>query len=136
MAYEASPNARFLVRVDNPAVPTGGEYRVDIGLLTFPAGSAGTVVTYVVNKTYTSIETIGHESTFDEFGRLIFTGLVYSTEDSVPMQIVCPQLSRISTPSITINGDLTELTIEFRASVAPGDRSPFKLYRLQGAVAA
>lgn len=134
LAYEASPTARFLLRVDNPAVPTAGEYRVDIGLLQLPVGSEGQVVSYVVNKTYTSIETIGEESTFDSFQRLIFTGLVYTTEDSVPLQIVVPELSRVSTPSFSINGDLTELVIEFRASVPAGERRPFKLYRLQGAV--
>lgn len=133
-AYEDTPIQTFLMRVVSPAVPVDGEFLVDAGKLVFPVSKAGAVITYNVTKTYSSIETIGKETDYDKFGRLIFTGEIYTTEDSLPMQIQVHQLSRISTPALSINGDLSELAIEFRAGVVPGQRKPFTLYRRVGAV--
>lgn len=131
-AYESTPITRFL-KLTSSATPVEGEFKLAAGKLIFPIAKAGAVIAYSNTKAYASIETIGQEANFDSFGRLVFTGEVYTTEDSVPMQIVVPELSRVSVPSFSITGSLSALEIEFRASVAAGDRRPFKLYRKQGA---
>jgi hypothetical protein len=95
---------------------------------------AGAVIQYSVPKTYASIETIGVESEYDQFGKLMFQGVVSGTEfGRAGMGIIIPELSRISTPEITINGDLSELTLEMRASVPVGQRRPYMLYKLDSA---
>ena len=133
-AYESSPTPTFLNKIALPGPPVEGEFAVDTGKLVFPTSKAGSIVSYNVTQNYSSIETIGKAPDFDRFGRLIFTGQIFTTEDNLPLQIQVLQLSRISTPSISITGDLSELTIEFRAGVPAGERYPFVLYRGVGAV--
>lgn len=135
-AYESSPTPTFLKRVDSAGTPVVGEFTAVDGQLNLPVEKAGAVVSYTVIKRYTTIDTIGEETEYDSFGRLVFNGEVYTTEDSLPMQIVVHQLSRISTPSLSITGDLSELSIEFRAGVPAGKRRPFSLFRKAGAVEA
>ena len=102
--------------------------------MTFNASQAGATVEYVVDKTYTSIEAIGVADDVDFLTNLAFTGLIASTPDGVEgYQIVVPQLERITTPTITLSGDVAEISIEYRAIVPPGKRKPFELYRLSTA---
>lgn len=120
----------FLKRVTTaPADATEFQITAATGTLTFHSSLAGATIQYIVNKTYPSLETIGFESTADTFGRLEFFGVGYSTEGKKLVHI--PELSRISTPTLSINGEgAAELTIEFRASVPSGRRRPFILYNL------
>ena len=95
------------------------------------ATQAGATVEYVVDKTYTSIEAIGVADDVDFLTNLAFTGLIASTKDGEEgYQIIFPQLERINTPTITLAGDLAEISIEYRAIVPSGKRKPFELYRL------
>jgi hypothetical protein len=95
----------------------------------------GAIIQYTIPKTYTSIETFGVESEYDSYGDLIFQGIVAGTEfGKSGMGIVIPKLSRISSPGLTVNGDLATMEVEFRASVLPGERRAFKLYNLATAV--
>lgn len=115
----SAPAAKNEVQVDGTA-----------GALTFFGPDAiGAIVTYVVNKTYTNVESIGVGAP-NQLGRLQFSGLVYGTEFSEPMLLVLKSISRISVPTLTINGDLATLQVEYRASIAPGSRSVYQLYNL------
>lgn len=116
---------------------TAAEVTVAAGKLELGSEFAGAVIQYSIEKEYSSIETIGLEADYDSFGKLYFTGVVAGTEfGRSGMGIVVPELNRISTPEITVNGDLSEMTVEFRASVPPGQRRAFQLYKLDGATAA
>lgn len=142
LAYVSGQGAwgdkRFLKVVQAPTVPGTDEVQVDgpNNKLVLDASLDGAPVQYFVNRTYSSIETLGLESTFDEWGKLEFWGLAYGTEFGQPMLIRVPDLGRISIPSLTINGDITELTVEFRANTDTnrGFRNPFVLYDLKGGV--
>lgn len=110
------------------------EVTVSAGKIAIDDIYAGAVIQYSVPKTYATIETIGVESEYDQYGKLVFQGTVAGTEfGKAGMGIIVPELSRISTPELTINSDLAELTVEFRASVPVGKRRPFELYRFDTA---
>ena len=115
---------------------TDADVTVASGILTIGTDDTynGAVIQYSVPKNYNSIETIGVESEYDQFGKLMFQGVVSGTEfGRAGMGILIPELSRISTPELTINGDLAEMTVEFRASVPAGQRRPYQLYKLDTA---
>lgn len=96
-----------------------------------PAIYAGAVVQMTANKTHSSIETIGVEAEYSSWGKLIFSGVLNGTEfDGRGAQIIVPEISRIATPQITVNGSLTEMQIQFRASVPAGKRRPFEIYNI------
>lgn len=130
--YRSSPKPAKYYEIITTGTPTDAQVKVDTAAtkLVFATGSAGATVQYVHNKTYTTIESIGVESTYDNFGTLSFSGVISGTEFSAGMQLICPQIYRVSSPSLTINGDLATIDIDFRVAVAPGERSPFKLYEL------
>lgn len=104
------------------------------GKLKLPIIYDGAVIQYSIPKTYTSIETIGVEANYDKYGKLMFQGVVSGTEfGKKGMGIIVPELSRISTPQLTVNGDLAEMSVEFRASVPVGQRTPYQFYKLDSA---
>lgn len=125
-----------LLNIVTSGTPNPGEVDVDgtTNELTFNAAQAGITVEYVVDKAYTSIEAIGVADDVDFLSNLAFTGLIASTPDGVEgYQIIINQLERITTPTITLAGDVAEITIEYRCIVPAGKRKPFELYRLSTA---
>ena len=115
----------------SPGAPTAlNEYSAIGGVLTFDASAAGALVTYTYDRTCTTVDTIFVEDTADDFGKLIFTGIASGTEFGDGVQIVIPELTRVSTPTLNIDGTTTTLEVEFSANVLPGKRRPFELYRL------
>lgn len=126
---------RFLKVVQAPAPATAEAASVDgaNNKIVYDSTYAGAVTNYLVNRTYSSIETVGVETESDQFGKLEFWGLAYGTEFPGQMLMRVPELGRINTPTLTISGDITELTVEFRASVPAGQRRPFQLYNLSNA---
>lgn len=113
---------------------TAAEVTVSAGKIAIDDIYAGAVIQYSVPKTYTSIDTIGVESEYDKFGKLVFQGICSGTEfGRQGMGIIIPELSRISTPELTVNGDLAEMTVEFRASVPVGQRKPYQFYKFDTA---
>lgn len=138
LVYKASLDGtgRFFFDVVSAAPANEREVQAAAGVLTFDSSLAGQVVQYRTNKTYASIESIGVEQAADSWGRLEFWAEAYGTEFPGKMLIRIPLLSRISTPSLAINGSITELSVEFRASVPTGARRPFELYDLTNATEA
>ena len=90
------------------------------------------VIQYVIFVNYVGVESIGVVTPFDRFGRLLFSGIAYTTETNPngATQILVNQMNRISSPSLTINGDLNEITIEYRPEVSSGKRSAVEWYNL------
>lgn len=123
---------KFLSSVTTPGSPTVDEFEVDgtANTITTDVANAGAVFTYQLDRTYASIDTIGLGNG-EKYGRLEFWGLAYTTEGV--FQVHIPQMSRISTPSLTVNGSVTELTIEFRPENLPGRDRPFELYNITDA---
>jgi len=123
---------KFLKVAATAGAPTADEFEVDAAnnLIQTDVANAGAIFTYQLDKTYASIETIGLGGG-EKYGRLEFWGVTYTTEGL--MKIHIPRIGRISTPSITVNGSVTELTIEFRAENLPGRDRPFELYNLTDA---
>lgn len=116
---------------------TAAEVNVAAGKLELAQTYDGAIIQYSLPITYSSIETIGVESTYDKFGKLRFQGVVAGTEfGNKGMGIIVPELYLISTPELTINGDLSTLELSYRAAVPPGKRRAFELYRLDGATEA
>lgn len=113
---------------------TAADVTVSAGKIAIDDIYAGAVIQYSVPKTYASVETIGVESEYDQFGKLLFQGVVSGTEfGRAGMGIIIPELSRISTPELSVTSDLVEMTVEFRASVPVGQRKPYQLYKLDTA---
>lgn len=113
---------------------TSTEVTVTAGKFTIDDKYANAIIQYTINETYATIETIGLESNYDTVGTLAFQGVVAGTEfGKAGMGIIIPKLTRISTPSFTVNGDLAEMAVEYRAEVAPGKRRVYEFYNLSTA---
>ena len=123
---------KFLTVAATPGSPTADEFEVDAAnnQIITDVANAGAVFTYQLNKTYASIETIGLGDS-EQYGRLEFWGVCYTTEGLMKLHV--PKMGRISTPSLTVNGSVTELAIEFRPEILPGRNRPFELYNLTDA---
>lgn len=131
-AYQATGKKTFLTKVS--ATPAVGEFTAAAGVLTFNAASAGQLISYTSFESYTSVPTIGVEATADSFGTLSFAGICYLDGGVDRFYIEIPALSRVSTPNLTVTGDLATLEVEFRCSVPSGSRTPYKLYSLSQGV--
>ena len=131
LAYASAPKPKFLKVVTSaPANDDEVQYDDTNNKLVLTAANAGKKITYRINKSYTNIEAIGVASQYDRFGSLQFSGVIGGTSFQRGMQIVVPQLNRVTTPELTVNGDLVALTIEYRLATPFGERAPFKLYNL------
>lgn len=109
---------RFYFNVVNVAPAAPNEVQVDpvAGTLTFDASLEGATVQYVVEKLYTSIETIGVEGQFDRFGTMSWTGVVSGTENPRGIGVYLPNITRISTPTFELQGDKVVLVNNFRVN--------------------
>lgn len=117
----------FLTTAVTPGSPTANEFEVDTvnNKIITNVANAGAIFTYQRYRTYATIDAIGLGGG-EQYGRLEFWGVCYTTEGLMKLHI--PQMGRISTPSITVNGSVTELNVEFRPEILPGRDRPFELY--------
>lgn len=115
---------------DSETFLTSADIALAAGTITI-AAFPNQVVNYLVYVSKTA-ETIGVVSPFDRFGRLLFSGIAYTTETTPndATLILINQMSRIASPTFTVNGDLNEITIEYRPEVATGKRSAVEYYLL------
>ena len=122
------------VVVDGATAPGVVNVNTTTDQLEFDAAQEGITVEYTIDTTYSSIDAIGVADDVDKLTNLTFSGLIASTPDGDEgYQIIVPQLERINTPTITLAGDVAEITIEYRCVTPAGKRKPFELYRLSTA---
>lgn len=112
---------------------TDAEVTLAAGKIELDETLVGAIIQYSVPKNYTSIETIGvsEQGGYDSLGKLYFQGTIAGTEFSKGLGIIVPEIYRISTPELTVNGELSTLSLEFRCGVPAGKRAPFELYNLE-----
>lgn len=117
------------------AVTANNLFHVDdvTGLVTLNSGVVGAVIQYSFNTTYTTIESIGHEQNFDAFGKIAFSGELVSTEAPSGWQLYVPEMSPITVPSLSVDGDVTSIETQYRVNIAAGQRAPFIFYDLSTA---
>lgn len=135
LAYLKERTPVFMLNTGGATPTLPNEFQVD-GLghkLTFLTSQAGKKVQYRIDKTYTSIESIGDASAYERFGTLTMSGIVGGTSFARGMQIIIPELNRIGSPELAISGDLVTLTLKYRLSTPFGERAPFRLYNLDTA---
>lgn len=134
LAYLSSPGqkATFLKVVTSSPAVDEVQYNATSSKLILNVANAGKKITYRVNRTYTNVEAIGVADTYDKFGSLAFSGIVGFSNNAaqVGMQLIVPQLNRVSSPEVTVNGDLVSLSLEYRLATPTGSRAPFQLYFL------
>lgn len=128
-----STTRTFLKKASGTTVSTATEYAIDGGKIVFHASAAGNTVEYQIFRSFSSIPTIGVAATADSFGVLELWGQLYQANGERYV-INIPRLSRVSTPNISITGDVAEIQVEFRASVPPGARRSFRLFNITGGV--
>jgi len=105
------------------------EFTVGAGTLTTSATFAGAVLEYLIEKTYSSIESIGHATEATSYGKLSFVGRGYGPEFPQGILISIPDITRSSIPSIA-SQDVPRFEINFSANVPPGSRTPHRFYNL------
>jgi hypothetical protein len=106
--------------------PDPGEVYVDTtnNKLVFNAADAGKTISYTLPVTHTSGKSLGGAIN-DQYGALSFYGTIYGPE----WTIYFPNLTRKTMPSITLNGDVASLEVEFTANLVPGYDAPYKIYK-------
>lgn len=116
---------------DREFIIDGAGVTLTTGNINIGSAYAGAVLKVAYYQAFTNIETLGVEHTYSDFGRLVFSGRLAGTELlNEEIQIIVPQLSRVSTPSLSITGDVAEISVEFRANVPSGKRRAFELYKV------
>ncbi|AFY60362.1 hypothetical protein [Synechococcus sp. PCC 6312] len=97
--------------------------------ITFHSGLAGASVTYVVDKAFTSIPSIGKAPDAIKIGEVSFIGKGYGPEFPNGVFIHIPSLTRSGSPSLQTD-DVPTFEIPFDCNVASGYRTPVQYYRL------
>lgn len=137
MAYLASGALpRFLKKVTT-APASADEFQVTAGKLVFHSTMpTGAEVQYTVPKAFSAIESIGALTDADRqtFGELSLNAIMYGPGAPEGIQLIIDRLYRTSIPSLTLSGQLAELSLEFRAGTLPGRNLPFRLYNLASGV--
>ena len=102
------------------------------------AAQVGQTITYVYDKSYTSIESIGESGQFDEINDFSLSAIVSSSVEGVDaFVLVAPRIARTNYPSLSFSGgEKATLSIQYRLLLQPGEKFPFKMYRLEDAVEA
>lgn len=95
----------------------------------FHSGLEGATVTYVVNKSFNSLPSIGHSATPIRLGDLGFVGLGYGPDFPKGVYISIPSITRSGQPSLQTD-DVPTFEIPFDCNVAPGFTSPVQYYLL------
>ncbi len=106
-AYQATGAKTFLERTTGTV--SAGQFTSAAGTLTFHASAAGQLISYTAFESYTNIPTIGVEASADTFGTMGFSGIAYVDGGQERYYIEVPALSRVSTPNLSITGDLASL---------------------------
>lgn len=105
------------------------------GTVSFNASQIGSVVTIRYDRIYTSISSIGLTGPTDFFTDLNLVAIVSSAVDGAEAYVlVVDKMERTNTPTLTLEGDKAVFNIQYKALVKPGQRKPFKMYRLKGAI--
>ncbi len=113
------------------ATPAVKEFAVDTTAkkLIFNATDSGAPVQYFVEKTFSTLPSIGYETNAYGFGSLSFVGVGRGPEFPNGVFINIPSATRKKAPSLT-TGDVPEFQLEFGVNVLPGNRSPHQFFLL------
>lgn len=139
-AYDSTNQVFLTQALASPPGPN--EFFVDEAASTieFNASQTGSTIQYQYDKLYSSIEAIGATPTgqqVDYLSNLNLTAILSSSVDGVNgIALVVDRLERTNTPSLSIAGDKATVTINYKLITTPGNRKPFRLYKLSGATAA
>lgn len=108
------------------AAPTAGEVQVDTAAtkLVFHSSDAGKAFAYTKNITETNIKRLGGAKG-DTYGTFSVIGKIYGPE----WTIYLPSCNFKSTPTISLSGDVSTLTVECSANVPAGADLPYYLYK-------
>jgi len=119
-------------KLASSTTPSMGEFAVDATAkkLIFHSSDAGAPFSYLINKTYSSLPSIGYESEATNFGSLSFIGRGYGPEFPQGIFIYIPQINRIKAPSMK-TGDVPEFQMEFACATPAGKRVPHQFFLLQ-----
>lgn len=110
--------------------PAAGQFRVDAAnsKIIFNAAQAGATIAYPIIKNYTSLRTIGKESTAARLDNVGFEALVYS-ESNQTYKIVVPKMIRTKSVSLDL-GEKTMFEMEYRMVVAAGQEKDFYIVEM------
>ncbi len=111
--------------------PASGEFAVDTTAkkLIFHSSDAGAPFQYVIEKTYTSLPSIGYEATANSYGALSFIGKGYGPQFANGVYIYLPTITRQKAPSLQTN-DVPVFEMEFGCAVPAGKRVPHQFFLL------
>lgn len=110
--------------------PAAGQFKVDAvtSKIIFNAAQAGATIAYPIIKNYTSLRTIGKESTAARLDNVGFEALVYS-ESSQNYKVVVPKMIRTKSSSLDL-GEKSVFELEYRMVVAPGQAKDYYLVEM------
>ncbi len=99
------------------------------GTLTFNAAQVGAPIMYIVDRTIASASVYGGAGVLPKVAELEFYGDLYdnSTTESDGGKIWFPRIQRNSRPTISFNGKLAELEMEYKCLVPSGFSEPYML---------
>ena len=110
--------------------PAAGQYRVDAtnSKILFNAAQAGATIAYPLIKNYTTLRTIGKESTAARLNNVGFEALVYS-ESNQNYKLVVPKMIRTKSVSLDL-GEKSVFELEYRLVVAAGQEKDYYIVEM------
>lgn len=137
-AYNSTDGVFLKLVTTAPAA--SNEYQISASTATdstviFDASMVGKTVSFSYNKAYSSIESIGDVGDTDEVNDFALSAIVSSAVDGTSAYaLYAPKVSRANYPTIAFSGgSKAVLTINYDIITLPGQRRPFKMYKLNGA---
>jgi hypothetical protein len=113
-----------------PGAPTAGEYSVAAGSVAFNASQANQPVNIMYDKLIDETRGIGLETTYLNWGKVAFKGVVCGPRFPKPMKVFVPGMIRTGNWDLSIGGQKTSVELTFRLQVTPPYRSPVIFYDL------
>lgn len=108
--------------------PTGRQFQIAAGVLTFPSTLAGASIVYSVPSALTAVPSIGKAPSPVLIDEYQFVG--HACGDGFPAGITihCPRIKQTGKPTINTEDDVPVLEIPYEVLVAPGERSAVHYY--------
>ncbi|MGD1938379.1 MAG: hypothetical protein ACFCA4_12605 [Cyanophyceae cyanobacterium] len=108
------------------AAPQAGEFQVTTDSLVFNAEEAGKAVGIAVYKTYTNVPTIGRDTEAPTVGSGLESSFtLYANGGAVKQNILIPQMSLQSRPTLSATGEVTTMELVFSVQQLSGYALPY-----------
>lgn len=114
--------------VSSAVAPTGRQFQISAGVLTFPSTLAGAPIVYTVPTVLTSVASIGKAASAVAIEEYQFMGHACGDGFVNGVRIHCPKIKQAGLPTINTDEDEPVIEIPYDVLTLAGERTPVHMY--------